>query len=83
MVKLNNVKFAKYSSLADNSIRITMDTQELNNSEVAQLNEFKKGGELSVILADAVETDLMLNLYTILINNPQLLDEVLRNEGIH
>ena len=83
MVKLNNVKFAKYSSLADNSIRITMDTQELNNSEVEQLNEFKKGGELSVILADAVETDLMLNLYTILINNPQLLDEVLRNEGIH
>lgn len=46
MVKLNNVKFAKYSSLADNSIRITMDTQELNNSEVAQLNEFKKGGRI-------------------------------------
>lgn len=83
MIKLNNVKFAKFGSLADNSIRITMDTQELSSSEVAELNEFKKGGEMSVILADAVETDLMLNLYSILTNNPQLLDEVLRNEGIH
>lgn len=83
MIKLINVKFAKFATLADNSIRLTMDTQELSSSEVAKLNEFKKGGEMSVILADAVETDLMLNLYNILTNNPQLLDEVLRNEGIH
>ena len=79
MIKLNNVKFAKFATLVDNSIRLTMDTQELGSSEVAELNEFKKGGEMSVILADAVETDLMLNLYSILTNNP----EVLRNEGIH
>jgi hypothetical protein len=83
LIKLNNVKFAKFATLADNSIRLTMDTQELSSNDVAQLNDFKKEGEVSVILADEVETDLMLRLYIILKSNPKLLDEVLKNEGLH
>jgi hypothetical protein len=61
MLILENSVIAKFGSLADGTIRITIDNQELSDTDTLELIKLYKKKQLNLVLMDEDEYKLFKN----------------------
>jgi hypothetical protein len=72
-----NVNFYTFKPLRDKSIRLSLDTQELNKEDMGELSELYKKGEVSLIISDNPEMiECIEKLMNIIENNPSILEKL-------
>lgn len=72
-----NVVFYTFKPLRDKSIRLSLDTQELNKEDMGDLAELYKKGEVSMIISDDIELiENTQRLMDLIEKNPEILEKL-------